>query len=267
MGISPYNCAMPIIQRIKNAANILRRDGLRALIVAFISRNRLRLSIHNKFMWRSGVQYELRFWDDWFRTQGLQRPDKYQEKVNPEQPLQERLLPYLPAQAEVQILDVGAGPLTSLGKKTPGKTLHITAVDALADDYDRLLAKYAVVPPVRTHKLDAETLASRFPPASFDLVYASNAIDHVYDPEKAIVQMLAVLKPGGYMVLEHYENEAENENYSGFHQWNFCMSPQGDFWISSLTRKTNISQKYAPLCEVSCSRMENKMLFTVLHKR
>ena len=79
---------------------------------------------------------------------------------------------------EIRILDVGAGPLTYLGKHLPGRTLTIVAADALAPHYDRLLAKHRVTPLVRTIAAEAERLTDVFPENSFDLVNARNCIDH-----------------------------------------------------------------------------------------
>ena len=50
----------------------------------------------------------------------------------------------------INILDVGASPFTDLGKKHPSKILNITAIDPLAHEYDKLLEKYEIVPPIRT---------------------------------------------------------------------------------------------------------------------
>ena len=39
-----------------------------------------------------------------------------------------------------RVLDVGAGPLSSLGTHVPGRDVEIIAVDPLADIYDELAA-------------------------------------------------------------------------------------------------------------------------------
>jgi SAM-dependent methyltransferase len=157
----------------------------------------------------------------------------------------------LPVQNDARILDVGAGPLTWLGKKHEGKSINITAIDPLADEYDRILEKYRIHPLVRTEKLAAENLMERFPADSFGLVFARNCIDHSFDPEKAILQMINVVETGGYVLLEHRPNEAENENYSGLHQWNFSMSPEGNFLISSKNDTVDMTRKYQGICIIS----------------
>jgi ubiquinone/menaquinone biosynthesis C-methylase UbiE len=67
----------------------------------------------------------------------------------------------------------------------------------------------------------AEKLTDHFPANSFDLAYASNSLDHSYDPLIAINQMLAVVKPSHHVYLWHLANEGRKACYTGLHQWNF----------------------------------------------
>ena len=167
--------------------------------------------------------------------------------------LQEELAQLLPNnKRDITILDVGAGPVTCVGKAYKGLKINLIAVDPLADEYDKLMARYNVFPPVKTKKCDAETLTELFSENSFDLVFARNCIDHSYSPEKAILEMLKVTKRNCNILLVHRENEAINENYRGMHQWNFS-SVNGDFIISSQYRSVNISQKYSNICRITCN--------------
>jgi len=43
--------------------------------------------------------------------------------------------------------------------------------------------------------------ARHFPPVSFDAVLCANVLEHVPDEQAALANMLAVLKPGGYLLL------------------------------------------------------------------
>lgn len=173
--------------------------------------------------WGEGKASEVNFWDEWFKTKGLSWPDQYKERMNPSQPFQANLKQFLPEQQVVAVLDVGAGPLTLLGKKMPGKELLITAVDPLAAEYDVIIRKYGIAPPVRTQYALAERLSDVFPENTFDFVHICNALDHSYDPIAGIRQMIRVVKPGCCVFMSHALNEAENENYAGFHQWNFSV--------------------------------------------
>jgi SAM-dependent methyltransferase len=122
---------------------------------------------------------------------------------------------------DVKIIDVGAGPVSKLGTRYPGKKIQLVAVDPLAEEYDRLLARFGVEPPVRTIKAHGERLLRRFAAASFDIAYAVNSIDHSYDPVRIIQNMLALVRPDGVVLLRHRLNEGEHERYVGLHQWNF----------------------------------------------
>ena len=74
--------------------------------------------------------------------------------------------------------------------------------------------------PVPTRTGHAEKLAELFPPASVDLAHMRNALDHCYDPLQVIRGAMAVLKPGATFWISTIRNEAVNEGYQGFHQWN-----------------------------------------------
>lgn len=65
-----------------------------------------------------------------------------------------------------------------------------------------------------------------------------------------IVEMLICLKPEGNIFLSHRCNEAEVENYSGFHQWNFDES-NGDFIIWNKTLKRNVTQILSDIADVT----------------
>lgn len=124
-------------------------------------------------------------------------------------------------EARVSILDVGAGPVSAVGYRFPGKSVSLTAVDPLADEYNRLLAKAGVVPPVRTERVDGEGLLEHFGPDRFDLAYSRNALDHAVDPLTIIRNMLGVVRSGGHVILRHVRNEALRQGYVQLHQWNF----------------------------------------------
>jgi SAM-dependent methyltransferase len=173
-------------------------------------------------IWVGALDDEMAFWREWMRTQGSRWPDDYRFRLDPESVIQKDITQHLSAiGSRVRLLDVGAGPLTVVGKRWPGHDFELTAVDALADKYDALLEEYKITPPVRTRRCDTERLSDVFAPDSFDVAYALNTLDHSYQPLEAIRQMVAVVRPHGIVLLQHYPNEAENEDYTGLHQWNF----------------------------------------------
>ena len=204
----------------------------------------------HKEQWESGKQHEIDFWTEWFETGGLQWKEEYKNRLDENLPFPEFLIEYLPDRPEITVLDVGAGPLTLLGKVLPGRKLTITAVDALADIYDKIMERCHIVPLVRTQYCEAERLSEKFPAGSFDLVYMQNALDHSYDPMEGIKQMLHVVKNDCCVFLSHATNEAERENYSGFHQWNFCM--EGDkFIIWNKDARIDVASELSGYAEVT----------------
>jgi SAM-dependent methyltransferase len=180
--------------------------------------------------WSKELDHETEFWNEWFKTEGLTWGEDYHFRIDPDASLQQHLHDCLPSSERVHILDVGAGPLTVLGKKYPGKKLIISAVDPMADSYDKILIENNVEPLVRTKYGIGEKLIEQFNVNCFDIVYCQNALDHSYDPVEGIKQMLAVCKKGGYVVLFHETNEGVNEGYKNLHQWNFCKD-KGHFVI------------------------------------
>src|SRR5689334_21385605 len=182
-------------------------------------------------VWSEGLPNELAHWK-WWLTEGPEvfkneAFDDYAWRTDPDSDLRSQphltrhLEAFAPAGAKVSILDVGAGPLTCVGKVWAERTVEITPVDPLAEEYNRLLDEIGLTPLVRTQYAVVEKLAEVLPANHFDLVYCQNALDHVYDPVAGIHQMLEVVKPGHAVVLMHNENEGEREHYHGLHQWNF----------------------------------------------
>jgi SAM-dependent methyltransferase len=209
----------------------------------------LKISVVNhKKKWEENLPEEVGWWERFITT-----GKDFADRLNPNLPLQDFITSLLPKdQKHVQILDVGAGPLTIVGKKYLDYDIDLTAVDPLANEYDKLILKYGVNPPIKTGKVDAERLTEVFAENTFDLAYARNCLDHSYDPEKAIVEMIKVTKPGRYILLEHTANEGEHQSYSGLHQWNFSCR-DNDFMIGSPNGKINFTRKHKEICSVSCT--------------
>jgi SAM-dependent methyltransferase len=186
----------------------------------------MHLRLGRRLWWRGRKRSEVDFWAGWLiGAPGTEQwADDRKERLTAETEIRDSLvraeLDRNPAE-EVSILDVGAGPLTWLGYRYPGKRLTIVPVDPLADDYDRLLRDAGLNPPIRTIRVAGEALLEHFGPESFDIAYATNALDHSADPLTIISNMVKVVRPGGVVVLRHKRNEGQSARYSGLHQWNF----------------------------------------------
>jgi SAM-dependent methyltransferase len=128
-----------------------------------------------------------------------------------------------PDRSPIRILDVGSGPVSSLGfpRSPDGRPIELTAADALGTSYSQLLHRYGVDPPAWPISVAVEELSAHFDDGVFDLVYCSNALDHSVNPLLGIRQMLRAVRRGCYVILEHEQNVGEAEAYAGLHGWNF----------------------------------------------
>jgi len=201
----------PIIHRLlSSAARALLPLAIRDVIRPYWQRNFIdeqqaaRIKAIAKLgpakRWASCQSEEVDFWESVLRIENTDPnlwPECRARRSDPNRPFQNYLreLIDVAAGAQIRVLDVGAGPLTSIGRKWPGRELHITAVDPLAAEYDDLLRKLDIDPPCRTTFALAEELSAIFTPSSFDLVHSRNAIDHSKDVLKAIEEMIRVVNP------------------------------------------------------------------------
>ncbi len=191
-------------------------------------------------VWQAGVRSEVGFWERVLPERVVSDAD-YRRRVDPRAPLEDPLLKLLIAripEETVHLLDVGAGPLTALGKTYPGKTLSITATDPLAGEFVRILREAGVEPPVAPIACRGEDLLDSFAPGTFDIAFARNALDHSIDPVLVITNMVHLVKEGRFVVLRHFRREAQRNCYRGLHQWNFDL--EGRDLVLWRTRKKKI---------------------------
>jgi SAM-dependent methyltransferase len=186
----------------------------------------MRSGLGRRLWWRTRKSSEVDFWAGWLvgapgtEQWASDRRSRLDPDTQIRDPLVRAELERNPAE-EISILDVGAGPLTGLGFRYPGKTLTIVPVDPLADEYERLLRDAELDPPIRTIRVAGEALLEHFGSRRFDIAYASNSLDHSADPFTIISNMAAVVGTGGIVLLRHKRNEGESARYGGLHQWNF----------------------------------------------
>ncbi len=202
-----------------------------------------------RLAWRWRLPTEVGHWDIWLSTRGMSDPADFARRIAHDQPLQEHLKKLLP-QSDVRayrILDIGAGPLTTVGKVCDGRKLDLVCIDPLASVYDVLLEKNGITPPVRTKFGEAEQVGQMFEESSFDLVHAANSLDHAHDPVAAIKAAARLVRPGGHVFLEHILNEGDREHYGGLHQWNFGVEGDSFTIASSAGQTTNMAKELAGL--------------------
>jgi SAM-dependent methyltransferase len=179
-----------------------------------------------RLWWRTRKSSEVEFWAAWLtgapgtEQWASDREARLAPETEVSDPLVRAELERNPRE-EIAILDVGAGPVTSLGFHYPGKTLSIVPVDPLAAEYELLLRDAELDPPIRTIGVAGEALFEHFGSARFDIAYAVNSLDHSADPFAIISNMVAVVRTGGAVLLRHKRNEGDHARYGGLHQWNF----------------------------------------------
>jgi ubiquinone/menaquinone biosynthesis C-methylase UbiE len=215
--------------------------------------------------WQRGVERELGYWREYLRTGGLDWPEDFRFRFDPQAPLQPHIAARLPRglpAADLPVLDCAAGPATTLGKTLSGERLPITAVDALANQYAEVLHDLGLAPPVPSLPCDVERLGDRFGADRFALVYMRFALDHCYDPIAALRAMVRVTRSGCAVMVEHYRDERDEE-YEGLKQW--TLQPARDDLIIR-----NPDHRLSAREEISEARLEVEFspswLTVILHK-
>jgi len=194
--------------------------------------------------WKTGIQYEIDYWDRWLETQGGIHGVDYNMRLVSLRPIDIMLEKIVSRfqHRRICILDVGSGAISCLGSSYGEYKLDIVPVDPLAHQYVKLLRKHHITDTIKPAFALAEDLAIAYDRDAFEVVHCQNALDHSIDPSRALIQMLHVCKIGGYVLLRHNYNEAINENWQGFHQWNLDLKDD-DFILWNQSCSTNLTDE------------------------
>ncbi len=169
------------------------------------------------------LDVELQFWKKWFKNEGGQWHDDYTHRTNDKSEIDINSWHLSGISQEDKILDVGCGPIPICGARLKGKKIQIVGVDPLAEEYNKLIEKYAPQVEFRGIKGTGENLLDIFGNEEFDMVISRNALDHSENPILCIQNMIKVCKKNGIVRFDVSENEGLFENYSGLHKWNFTL--------------------------------------------
>ena len=145
-----------------------------------------------------------------------------------------------------KVLDVGSGPLSPLAWAVDHKLIEVVAVDPLAEIYGGILQEFYIDYPIKPLNGSGEKVAEMFEKESFDVVYTRNAIDHSDSPHDCVKNMVAVLKNGGLLYMEGFENEGTRNNWEGLHRWNLRHKGGNLICSDALRKETNMT-KMLPL--------------------
>jgi len=201
--------------------------------------------------WFEGVNFEVGFWQNYLNTKGAQWPDDYRMRLDPNKPFNSMVEQAIrdTGSREIEVLDVGSGPITSLGYVSKKFDIRITATDPLADAYSILLEKADVIPPIKTQKCFGENLLQYFGGRRFHVCHSCNALDHSIDPRNILLAMAQLLYPNGLMYVRVHKNEGESTHYSGLHNWNFDRDENNHFILWRDTEKYKINEDLSDFVE------------------
>lgn len=148
----------------------------------------------------------------------------------------------------LQVLDVGAGPLSPLAWGVDNGLFEVTATDPLAEEYARLMADLKIDYPIAPIKGFGEHIADMFEPGRFDIVYSRNALDHTVSPGECIENITRVLKPGGIFFQEGFFNEGTEAGWTGLHQHDL-FPENGHLWRADKHgTRTNLTENLNLAC-------------------
>ena len=130
---------------------------------------------------------------------------------------------------EVVIAELGAGMFCTIGSTWKTAKVKIYPSDILADEYNQILKNHGIDPFMLVEKQDMDKLT--YPDNFFDIVHCCNALDHTFNPIKAIKEMYRICKPDGFIYLRHAVNVGKRQNYNGLHLWNLELDQSNDLII------------------------------------
>ncbi|NNE80053.1 MAG: hypothetical protein HKN18_07245 [Silicimonas sp.] len=168
--------------------------------------------------WKDGVVEEIQWWWTWINT--LRRQGKLASWAH----LRDRPFPFedavtqFPAGIALRCLNIGCGPRPDMGQQSAAD-IEFVHMDPLAPAYNKLM-RFLNAPGGGDVVFGAVEFLGQMDLEPFDFIAAKNCLDHAYDVPRGLEQMISCLGKRGMISLGHYENEAEAQNYMGFHKWN-----------------------------------------------
>jgi SAM-dependent methyltransferase len=182
-------------------------------------------------VWADNLSTEAKFWDGWLsdparaesrnsRIEALGKPSSFVRMVS------------VSPEETIMIIDVGCGPISTIGNGSISNPVEVVYADALGDEYNAILDKHGFEALPRIRAIRGEDLETTFGRQSFHAVNCANALDHFDDPRLAFINFYEVCKIGGVIHLVSYENEGVREGYSGLHQWNLRADDKG-LWLGT----------------------------------
>lgn len=219
--------------------------------------------------WISGIPYEIAFWNNvyrWNKTfKGMMGWSHFGSVINLEA---FDANTFLKQKNKPIVLDIGCGMSYATGNmiKTHDKSmsLDVRYVDPLAPYFNKILKRQKRNLP----KIDfgvMEYLSIFYPDNNIDLAIIQNALDHSSNPIKGIYEAINTLCIGGVLYLNHHPNEAETENYKGFHQYNI-INEDDRLIIWNKKNKWNVNKLIKDFADIKVHRSDNGNIIAVITK-
>lgn len=140
---------------------------------------------------------------------------------------------------EITVLELGPGPKSRLTEGFKQQLFDLVAVDPLADTFKKHLGSEEFL----TYGY-GETMDKLFPPESFHMSYASNALDHTEDPSLCFKNMVSLTKVNGYIMIQGGVNEGTRANWLGLHKHNMWIEREELLCCSRYGVPVNLSRGY-----------------------
>lgn len=152
-----------------------------------------------------------------------------------------------------RIMDIGCGLAPKYGNRTRfGCNLRIDRVDPLAYFYNKVNEKFALNAEVNLECKYGmfEFIANFYDKETFDGIIICNALDHCFNPFKALIELLYVMKTGGYIYTNHHHAEAVYESYHGLHKFNIDYTKNDDLVIWNEENFINVTEALKSIAEI-----------------
>lgn len=99
-----------------------------------------------------------------------------------------------PRQPIIRTLELGCGDGLFLETVQDNPRFHATGLDVCQKSVEKALQKV-----LDAHHSDLES--KHYPDNTFDFIFAFHQLEHVQNPERLVLEMQRILKPGGYLFL------------------------------------------------------------------
>jgi len=219
--------------------------------------------------WLQGIPYEVAFWNSVYANKRELKALFSWSSLNKEIHLSGfDVTNFLNQQDAPIVLDVGAGlsfaPGNLMIRNGSLDPINIHYIDPLAHFFNTIARKNKVQVPLVEFGM-MEYLSAFYPNKDVSLIIIQNALDHSSNPIKGILESIECLTDGGVLYLNHHLNEAEFENYRGFHQFNIDIR-QTDLVIWNKHDEFNVSKMLADFADVNALMVDGAPIAIITKK-